>query len=42
MFKPAMDAFDNAVKELKELGKGHVKSAPEITEDGKDIFFLYC
>ena len=34
-FKFAMDSFDNAVKELKENGKGYVKSAAEITEDGK-------
>ena len=34
-FKPAMDAFEDAVKELKENGKGSVKSAEEITEDGE-------
>lgn len=40
-FKCAMDAFDNAVKELKEHGKGHVKSAEEITEDGKYCIVLF-
>ena len=34
-FKQCMDAFDDAVKELKEAGRGHVKSAEEIEENGK-------
>ena len=34
-FKPVMDAFNNACKELKENGKGYVNSAEEITEEGK-------
>ena len=33
-FKPCMDAFSDAVKELKEAGRGHVKSKEEITESG--------
>ena len=33
-FRKYMDAFDIAVKELKENGKGYVKSAQEISEDG--------
>ena len=40
-FKPAMDAFDDAMKELKENGKGHVNSAEEISEDGKHKMFLF-
>ena len=34
-FKPCMDAFEDAVKELKEHGKGHVNSADEITDEGE-------
>ena len=33
-FKPCMDAFNDAVKELKEAGRGHVNSAEEIEEHG--------
>ena len=46
-FKPMMDAFNDACKELKENGKGYINSAEEITEEGKlhidksTIKFLY-
>ena len=33
-FKTCMDAFNDAVKEMKENGKGHVNSADEIMEEG--------
>ena len=39
-FKPCMDSFNDAVKELKEAGRGHVKSKEEISEDGKYSLFF--
>ena len=38
-FKKLQQAFFDSQKELKTLGKGQVKSAPEITEDGKHMHF---
>ena len=35
IFKSCMEAFDIAIKELKEHGKGYTKSSEEITEEGK-------
>ena len=37
-FKKSQQAFFDSQKELKALGKAEVKSAPEITEDGKQPF----
>ena len=34
-FNICMDSFNDAVKELKEHGKGYVNSADDITEEGK-------
>ena len=34
-FKSCMDAFEDAIKELKEHGTGHVNSADEITDEGE-------
>ena len=36
-FKHSQQAFLDSQKELKELGKAEIKSAPEITEDGKKL-----
>ena len=39
-FKSCMDAFNDAVKELKEEGRGHVKSKEEISETGQFTRFF--
>ena len=37
-FKKSQQAFLDSQKELKALGKAQIKSAPEITEEGKHCF----
>ena len=39
-FRRSQKAFKASQKELKELGKAQVHSAPEITEDGEIAFIL--
>ena len=39
-FKPCMDSFNDAIKELKEAGRGHVKVKEEISEEGISCLFL--
>lgn len=34
-FTTSIDAFESAKKELKQMGKGHVKNTPEITQTRK-------
>ena len=36
-FKRSQKAFIASQKELKELGKGHIHSAPEIKENGEPL-----
>ena len=39
IYPRAMTAFDNAYKELKQMGKGAVKNHEEIDDEGNYIFF---
>ena len=39
-FKKSQQAFINSQKELKQLGKAEIHSAPEISEDGKFFVFI--
>ena len=41
VFKKSQKAFVDAVKELKAQGKAEIKSKHEITEEGKNTFFLF-